>query len=216
MKRNMYNSSHMGNQKIYVIFFSIVITALIALTIGGVLYQQAKDKNTTLGSSFKPGNPAQQGKTPDPVINSWREYTNPSYNLILNFPADWKYEDYAPAYPNGGTVIAFSPDPLPCNTCSYFQNGYFSVKIYNDKSDPEYFVEFQKRIANLNKDPNYQIVDIKGKKALSYANTVTFEDKGWVYEFSLDKDQGSRKAADSQIFQKVLESVEFTDLLFGS
>jgi hypothetical protein len=134
------------------------------------------------------------------------------YNFTAEVPSDWNEEDYMPSYATGGTLIAFSPDPLPCNTCSYYYSGYFSIRIFSQTSDPESYALFTQKVQQLGKNPEYKEANLGNKKAVAFANTIATENQGWVYELSLDRDQGNTNIEESEIFQKVASSFTFINL----
>ncbi len=151
---------------------------------------------------------------PEPEIITWRVYNNDIYNFSVEVPQEWYQEDYASLYQNGGTVIAFSPSKLPCKTCTYFRDGYFSIKIFNQQTDPIFYTAFTERKNNLGKQKEYIQIQLDKKPGVYFANIADVESQGWVYEFSFDKDKGQANAVESKIFQRVLSSMKFTKLTF--
>jgi hypothetical protein len=148
----------------------------------------------------------------EPDILKWAKYENEEYNFSIIYPEGWYHEDYSAFHANGGTLIAFSPEPLPCNTCSYFYDGYFSARIYNEKADPQMYGLFIQKMQKTGKDSNISQVLIDGVGGIASGNTVWIENRGWVYEFSLDKDGGINDFTESKIFQKAVSSLKFTHL----
>lgn len=154
--------------------------------------------------------------SPEPQIFTWRTYNNDAYYFTIDVPEEWGEQDYSQAYKDGGTLIAFSPDPLPCPTCAYFYNGYYSVRVFSQKSDPGYYADFVNRVRFLSGNkPGYQGVAISGAQGVMFENTIAVEKNGWVYELSLDILQGRAKITDSEIFQKAAASFRFTHVVFN-
>jgi hypothetical protein len=197
--------------------FALVVLALFFFIAGsGILFYRQM-------STFKPKSALTLSPTQVPPvqvvaeqeIDSWRTYGNDTYHFTMNVPADWKQQDYSIHTAAGGIFVVFSPDDLPCGTCSYFNDGYFSIRVYNAKSYPDYYATFQARVKNIGSSAEYQKIDMAGEPGVLYANTLATEHQGWVYELSLDKDKGTAKAQDSKIFAKVFSSFAFTDLIFN-
>lgn len=151
----------------------------------------------------------------EPEVATWLTYSNATYNFSIDYPSGWQTQEYPSPQPGGGFMVAFSPDRLPCNTCTYFRNGYYSVRIYNQKSDPDYYKDFQSRMANVGKAAGYQGAMIGKYKGVLTDNTAAFDHGDWVIEANLDKNDGNLKISDSKIFQHVLSSLRFTELLFN-
>jgi hypothetical protein len=152
----------------------------------------------------------------EPVVLSWRDYSNDTYNFTFAVPEGWHEQKFISPDSKEGTLVAFSPDPLPCETCTYFYNGYFSIKIYNQKTDPERYAAFLQRMNAVGKSEEYVGIVLDGAKGVLFGSTLAAENHGWIYELSLDKDQGNGKIVDSQLFKKVLSSFKFTYLLFNN
>jgi len=209
----------MEENKTYYIPFFIPVIALIVIAFGLMIYFQKKVPLSAgpSGSGFSlTGTPAVSGaKTEEPLVLKWVTYQNAKYYFSLEVPEGWKQQDYAAFYTNGATVIAFSPNDLPCGTCSYFQDGYFSVRIYNEKTSPELYSRFAEIKKALGKVKEVIPVTIAGHTGALYENTISVEYNGWVYEFVLDKDKGNASIGESKIFQRVANSLQFTDLRFN-
>jgi hypothetical protein len=155
----------------------------------------------------------------DPVVTTWRNYTNDEYNFAMDVPSDWNEQAFSPSQPQeskGGTQVAFSPNPLPCETCSYFYDGYFSVKVYTQKSDAASYTNFVQKMNNIGKSAEYQGIILDGIKGVMTINTISAENHGYVYEISLDLDKGHGKIADSLVFRHAVNSFKFTYLLFNN
>ena len=199
---------------------TVLFIAAIGLLIAGFVISQKKD--TTQAQDIKPVstydvNPSPNVSptvVPEPEIMAWRAYGNESYNFSIEVPDGWRVVDYSSLYPSGGTVIAFSPDPLPCKTCTYFRDGFFSIKIYNERTDPIFYTNFKQRMQGLGKKKEYLQFQVDGKTGVYFSNIAAVENQGWVYEFSYDKEKGSGDAVASKIFQHVLSSFKFTKLTF--
>ena len=164
---------------------------------------------------FSPTKQTEKKSQSEPVIASWINYSNDKYTVSFSVPEDWYQQDFSASYPHGGTLVAFSPDPLPCDTCTYFKNGFFSLHIYNQKSDPDMYTSFLQRIKNAQNDKTYQLISTNSGRGVIYANTLAIEHFDWVYELSLDANDGKTKITDSAIMQKVTSSFQFTGLIFN-
>lgn len=149
----------------------------------------------------------------DPIFN-WEQYTNDEYHFLTQIPEGWKKQIYPQPDQKKGLLIAFSPDPLPCESCSYYQDGYFSIKIYNEKTNKEDYANYLQRVAGIGKTNEVQQILVDGQKAIFSGNSITVEHTGWIYELNFDKDKGTAKVTDSPIFLKFLSSFKFTDLIF--
>lgn len=188
----------------------VVIVGIVAFVIWTNISQQAAmlhfQSSLVLSPTPTPPN------APEPEVTSWKTYNNDKYNFALDMPADWHVQDYSAFFNNKGTLIAFSPNPLPCETCSYLHDGYFSIRIYNQQTDPQLYDTFQQNVAKVGHDATYRQVTIGSKPALLFGNTVAVANQGWVYEFSLDKDNGNADIMKAAIFQRSLTSFVFTGL----
>ena len=173
-----------------------------------------KSVETISTFSLSPTSPPAQKTPTEPLVEKWQVYANEQFNFSLQIPDKWHVQDYAKIYPNGGTLIAFSPDPLPCDTCTYFRNGYFSLRLFNEKSSPESYILYTQRMKAVGKNKEYQGVKIKEATGVMSANLLAFEHEGWVYEFSLDYNNGSMRIIDSSLMQKIILSISYTGLKF--
>ena len=151
----------------------------------------------------------------EPTIGAWKTYTNDQFGFTINVPDGWYLQQYTSISNKGETLIAFSPNPLPCQTCTYIHDGYFSIRIYNQTTSPIYYEDFQQRIKSAGRQKDYIPVSIDKKPGVLYANTVAFEYQGWVYEFSLDTDDGKANINNSQLAQKILTSMNFNNVIFN-
>jgi hypothetical protein len=206
----------MSEDKQKLILVSSIALIILCIIFGVIYYKGPKLNVQELKSSLDLDPSASKSASIDPAVTAWKVYANQQYQFTITVPDKWYIEDYAPAHPSGGTLLAFSPEPLPCNTCSYLHNGYFSIRIFNEKSYPEYYAQYAGRFKKLGKDPAYQEVMVGKLKGLAFNNLVTIEHKGWVLEFSLDRNDGKDNFADSEIFQRVVSSFSSTDFLFDN
>lgn len=195
------------------IFISLVFL-LIGVIIVGVIYAQKQKLDSTLPSVTKSSDSLSATPGPDPEITEWKAYTNAPYRFSLTVPAAWYSQDYQAMHPSGGTLIAFGPDPLPCSDCSYIRNGYLSLRIFNEKTDPEYYALYANRVKLLGRSKEYKEAVIGEKHGVATDTTVAVEQNGWVYEFTLDKNDGKAKIEDAAIFNRIVNSLTFQqDLL---
>lgn len=195
--------------------FVTVIAGIVLIIIGTlILHQQANIKPESTFSLTPTVKTVQNGPLKEPDVESWRTYNNSLYNFTVNVPDNWKEQEYSSSQPNGGFVVAFSPDELPCKTCTYFRNGFYSIKLFNQKSDPDYYKDFATRLANVGKSKDLQGVFLGKYKGVISGNSIAFDHSDWVYELSLDVKDGTLGINDSKIFQKVISSFHFSELLF--
>lgn len=153
------------------------------------------------------GNPLNES-----LVNSWRAYANDQYNFSIEVPAEWVQQEYPQT--TGGFLVAFAPHELPCSTCTYFRDGYFSVKVYNEKTDSEPYRDFKFRMENISKIKDYQAVQLSESKGLMGISTFAIEHGGAIFEISLDINDGNSKISESKILQKVITSLKFNELQF--
>jgi hypothetical protein len=205
-----------GEQKISGAWlFTAIVIGIVLIFIGAlILHQKENIKPESTFSLDKTDTHENNAPFKDPQVESWRTYSNSTYNFSVNVPRDWKEQEYPSPQPNGGFMVAFSPTELPCKTCTYFRNGFYSIKLFNQKSDPDYYKDFTTRLANIGKVKDLQGVQLGKYKGVISGNTVAFDHIDWVYELSLDANNGSLGVTDSKIFQQVLTSFHFTELLF--
>jgi hypothetical protein len=207
----------MLDKKIYSGIFVIVGIAIVLLIPVFVFIQKdATPKQPISQLVLTPSPVVSPTPVSEPIVTAWRSYGNNQYNFTLEVPESWYEQDYAKAYPDGGTVVAFSPDPLPCATCTYVREGYLSVKVYNQKTHPERYADFLERVKKVGQDPKYVGVALNKKPGVFFANTIAVENQGWVYELTLDADLGDKNALESYIFQRAATSFTFTYLLFNN
>jgi len=193
--------------------FTLVVVGVILIAIGVVIRFQ--DTNFSPKSNFNPiENSNKTKKDPEPVIDSWKLYSNDQYNFSIEVPEMWNIQEYPPIQPNGGFMVAFGPNDLPCKTCTYFKNGYYSIKLFNEKSDPEYYKYFQTQVSNIGKVEGLKPITIGKYSGVMSNNTISIDHKDWVYELSLDAKEGTMQIPQSKIFQKASHSFKFTGI-FG-
>ncbi len=193
------------------------IFLIVLIVIAGVVIYNNKS-TPEMPSSFSlsptPIVTIQPTKAPDPIVTTWTTYSNDKYSFTLNIPDGWSQQEYTPE--SGGMIVAFSPDKnLPCGTCTYVHDGYFSIKIFNGTTDAPAYKDFITHSQNIGKNAEYVGIQLDGIKGVLYANTVAVENHGWVYEASLDTNNGNDKVLNSQIFQKAASSLKFTYLIFN-
>lgn len=204
----------MNDKQQYILLIALNVVG-IGILVGIWFYYTSYQTPAPKSSLVLSPTPTKPAVRTEPQVDNWTQYSNNTYNFSIQIPAKWNIQDFSSQYPTGGTQIAFSPDMLPCNTCTYFYNGFFSVRIYNQKTSPEFYSAYQERVKNIGQNADYQSVTIAEKPAVMYANTVALENQGWVYEFSLDTHQGKDKVIDSKIFQRAVTSLQFTGVVFN-
>lgn len=192
-----------------------IIIGIVLVAVGVLILH--KQENIKPESTFDLNTPKTQTKQKfaEPDVSSWLTYSSAAYNFSIDYPSGWQVQEYPSPQPSGGFMVAFSPDKLPCSTCTYFRNGYYSIKIYNQKSDPDYYKDFQTRMANVGKAAGYQGAQIGKYKGVLTDNIAAFDHQDWVIEIDLDANNGNLKIADSALFQHVLTTLHFTELLFN-
>lgn len=205
----LYNSGTMYETGRYVLITMLFI--LIGVIVFGVLYTQKQKLDNTLPSVMNPQAALSVTPGPDPEIAAWKTYTNQLYRFSVTVPAAWYLQDYQAMHPSGGTMVAFGPDPLPCGDCSYIKNGYLSLRIFNEKTDPEYYALYATRVKLLGRSKEYKQAVIGDKTGVATDTTVALEQNGWVYEFTLDKNNGNATIEDSPIFNRIVNSITFQE-----
>jgi hypothetical protein len=207
----------MIDKKYYPTLVGISITLLFLAILGLVFYPRKVDVAPQSTFDVNPTTSSVTPSTaPDPVVFSWRTYSNDKYNFTVGVPSEWFEQEFSLPDAKEGTLVAFSPDHLPCKTCAYVYDGYFSVKVYNQKTDPDSYAGFTQRMNSISKSKDYQAVLLDGVKGVMFANTFAAENHGYVYELSLDANKGNAKIVDSLIFRRALSSFKFTYLLFNN
>jgi hypothetical protein len=196
--------------------FGFIFAAVALAVIGYFIYHQSG--TPIIPSSFSLTTPVPSispTEAPEPLVTEWTTYSNDKYNFTLEVPANWYQREYTPA--SGGLLVAFSPmNNLPCENCSYVHDGFFSLKIYNNTTDAQAYSQFTTRMGNAGQSTDYRLAQIAGIKGVIFGNTAAIENHGWVYEFSLDNNNGNENATDSQLFQKFATSLKFTYLIFDN
>lgn len=196
----------------YTTLGGFILLAVVTLIIGTMIYHSNNAYSTVSTFSLSPTPQVTPTKTPEPIITSWDIYTNDKFNFTISYPQGWNHQEYKGPY--GATLIAFSPDDLPCSNCTYIHNGFFSIKIFNQKTDQQAYTDYTASKQQVGRNAQYIPVQLDGKPAVVFENTVALEYNGNVFEFVLDTDNGNDKATDSKIFQKAVLSLHFTNLVF--
>jgi hypothetical protein len=204
------------NQKAQFIIVGIIFVSAFVLL--GIILSPKKElvkpeSSFSFAPSVTPQAPSPTQNQAEPVITSWRTYTNNDYEFAIDVPTDWKEQEFKKP-DQKGIIVAFSPNSLPCETCTYFYDGYYSVRVFNSLTDPEYYIDYQKRKALIGKDPNYRQVQLGNSSGVFSGNKVALEHEKYVYELSFDKDQGKANISDSKIFQNAASTFHFTSLQF--
>ena len=154
----------------------------------------------------------QTANTFDQEVTAWTPYENNTYFISFDFPAGWHAQDYSSFYNTGGSLVAFSPGELPCGTCSYLNNGYFSLRVYNAQTDPNFYTLYLNKTKKVEEDRNYKKVSIDSKVGILFGNTVSIENEGWVFDLTLDKNNGNDAIENSPVMKHVISSFKFTKL----
>lgn len=204
------------NKYRHAIITSIIVIVFLLILIA-VFFSPNTKKNTSPQSTFElnPSVAVSPTREPEPFVTSWRNYSNDKYNFAIDVPSDWHEQEIEVPGTEGGLLVAFSPNDLPCKTCSYVYDGFYSIKIYNQQTDPQSYAAFIDRANSVGKKEGYQAINLDGIKGVWFQNTLSAQNHGWVYELSLDKDQGQANITESLIFKKALNSFRFTYLLFN-
>lgn len=196
---------------------TVIVVGVVFVAIGAlILYRQESVKPESTFELNSISKPPSETKFSEPKVPAWKTYSNSIYNFAVDVPDQWNIQEYPSQLPNGGFTVAFSPDKLPCRTCTYFRNGYYSIRLYNQKTDPEYFKDFQTRLSNAGKSKDFVSAQIGKYKGVITGNLAAFDHADWVFEFSLDAHDGNLKIEDSKLFQHAISSFRFTDLLFNN
>ena len=192
----------------FLIFFTIIVVGIV------LFFSQQKTESVPLSSfSLSPTTPqATPSFSSEPVVTTWQTYENAPHEFRIQYPSGWQTQEYPSQ--TGSMRIAFSPDQLPCGTCSYNQNGYFSILIYNTDTDPLLYSTFMERMGKVGKVAGYIPITILDSQGVFSENSAAFEYKGWVYDFVFDAHKSTLHPAESKIFQKALSSFEPTGLIF--
>jgi hypothetical protein len=206
----------MSENKIYASLLGI----LILVSGGGLLLswntKPVEEVQPASSLSFQPTAVVTPTPKPEPEVISWKTYKNDAFNFTMQVPDKWNQQIFETQDSEQGLFIAFSPDTLPCKTCTYYKNGYFSLRIFNEKTNPELYIAFLQRMKDAGKNPDIKPANLGGTPAIFQENFIAVENRGWVYEFTLDKfGETVTGITDSQIFMKVLSSFTFTHLIFN-
>lgn len=196
--------------------FVTIISGIILIAAGVLILRRDESIKPESTFSLTPTTSVQNSGFKEPYVDSWKTYNNATYNFTIDVPSTWQQQEYPSPQPNGGFMVAFGPDKLPCSTCTYFRNGFYSVHLYNQKSDPDYYKDFQARLQNAGKSKDLQGVQLGKYKGVISGNTIAFDHNDWVYELTLDVQNGTLGINDSKIFQKAVTSFHFSELLFNN
>ena len=196
----------------------VIFTVFILLAMGiiGLMIYYPKQPEvlpSTFSLTPSPSPVTSPTASAEPVVTSWTTYTNNDYNFTISIPDGWNQQEYK--LPSGVFIVAFSPNALPCSTCTYVHEGYFSVKIFNQKTDQQAYTTFTTSLQNIGKVKGYQQAQLNNVKGVLYGNTVEVENHNLVYQVTLDANNGSMDVLSSQLFQKFASSLEFTYLIFS-
>jgi hypothetical protein len=197
-----------------VTLYTVIVIGVVLILAGILIHYKQSDIRPESTFDFNAPQKSTQSKNAEQIIIDWRTYSNSTYNFSVDVPTDWHQQEYPSPLPSGTFLVAFGPNNLPCKTCTYFRNGYYSVKIYNQTSDPDYYKDFEGRMANVGKSKDFIGIQLGEYKGVINGNTVAFDHKDWVYELNLDVNNGNMEIADSKIFQHAINSFKFTGLLF--
>lgn len=194
---------------------SLALAFAVLLGIAGMIVYHKDDAIATpsmLVLSPTPTIPVTPTPQDEPLVLTWTSYHNDKYNFTLNTPDGWHQQEYK--LDSGVFLVAFSPDQLPCPTCTYNHNGYFSIKIYTNQTDPLAYKDFTTRMQNVGKSNDFLAIRLDGKPGVLFANTIAAENNGLVYELALDTHDGKDTIQNSKLFQKAANSFVFTNLIF--
>lgn len=197
----------------YTTFISIFFLLGLIIIVGAIYYRSDTTYNIPSTFSLSPTPIPSPTKALEPFVGTWATYNNDKYNFTIDYPSNWIQQEYDQ---QSGFRIAFSPNTLPCKDCTYVHEGYYSVRVYNQKTDSLSYTDFTTRMKNAGKSKDYLLIRIDDKSAVLFANTVALENNGWVYEISLDTNNGNENVIDSKLFQKAATSLKFTYLLFNN
>ena len=193
---------------------SLFIVIMLLFVGGFFLYHQ--NTPTPVASTFvlTPSPIATPTKPPEPVVTTWTTYKNDKYNFTINYPDGWNQQEFT--LPSGGFLVAFSPTSLPCATCTYVHEGYYSVKVYNQTTDPKTYADYAAAKQTLGKSKDVIAIHMGGIQGILYGNTAAVENHNWIYAVTLDSNNGTDNALSSQLFQKAASSLQFTYLIFSN
>ena len=210
----------MNDKTKYLALYICVAIVIVLLVTGGIATQKAKEvppaSVLNLNPSSETSPTSTQSMEPESLPYSWEEYSNDEYNFSLTYPEDWYKEEYTPKESHDEMFIAFSPEPLPCANCTYIHDGYFSIKIYNQKTDAGAYAAFLQRLKSIGKAEGYLPAQLGGKQGVFFSNTISVENEGWVFEVTLEKNGGKASIEDSPIFKRIFSSFKFTNLIFSN
>lgn len=194
-----------------IILYVFVIASV--LLVGFMLYHKSSPTPPPSTFVLTPSPILTPTKTPEPVITSWTTYKNDKYNFTIAFPDGWKQQEFT--LPTGGFLVAFSPNALPCSSCTYIHEGYYSVKVYNQSTDPKLFADYSAAKQSLGKSKDVLPIHMGGLSGILYGNSAVVENHNWIYAVTLDNNNGTDSPLSSQLFQKAASSLQFTYLIFA-
>ena len=189
---------------IFVIFFVII---------GFFVYHQNQPTLVTSSLVLTPSPAVSPSPTTPPQVDSWHTYTNSTYNFTIDAPTGWNQQEFTPA--TGNFIVAFSPNTLPCATCTYVHDGYFSVIVYTQQTDPQRYKAYTQNMQNAGKDKNIIPVTLEGIHGILVGNEISIPNHGYIYELSLDTNDGNDSALKSDIFKHAANTFHFTYLIFS-
>lgn len=192
--------------------YSFVVLGIVL--VGFFLYH--KNDPLPVSSTFvlTPSPVLSPTQAPEPVVTSWTTYKNDTYNFTIDVPDGWNQQEITP--PSGGLIVAFSPNALPCKTCTYVHEGYYSVRIFNNTTDQQAYADFTSKMQAIGKSKEILPIKLNNVTGFLLGNIAAVQNHGWVYEVVLDTNNGNDKALDSQLFQKAASSLAFTYLIFSN
>lgn len=192
---------------------SVIFFLVIAVVAGFFVYHQPASQPLPSTFSLSPTPSAQPTIPSEPVVTSWTTYTNNDYNFTMSIPDGWQQQEYK--LPSGVFIVAFSPTQLPCATCTYVHEGYMSVKVFSQTTDPQAYKTFTESLQSIGKVKGYIPAQLNNIRGVLYGNTVEVENHNLVYQVTLDENNGTMDVLSSQTFQKAASSLQFTYLIFS-
>jgi hypothetical protein len=208
----------MNDKTKYLALYICSAIILVLLVTGGIATQKPKEvapaSTLNLNPSAETSPTGTESTEAESIPYSWEDYAHDEYNFSLIYPEKWYKQEYPSKESKGGTFVAFSPEPLPCEDCTYLQDAYFSIKIYNQKTDPEAYAAFLQRGKAIGKVEGYLPARLGNKQGVLFGSIISAENEGWVYEIALEKNEGKTPILDSHILKRVISSFKFTNLVF--
>jgi hypothetical protein len=198
---------------VLVIIFSIPVIILVAKNkqenLPPVQFQSGYELTPTQAVSKLPAQ-----KIVEPDVSVWEIYNNDNLQFKISYPKDWHQQEYKVDPPYGGKIVAFSPNNLPCSSCSYVRNGYFSIRVFDQTDAPGDYNLFLQRLQS-NGGEGFKKINFGGGIGILTSNTISVEHENKVFEMSLDNlNKNNMQVLDSKLFQKFALSLAFTNLQF--